>query len=463
MHRIYTVVAFIVLASLDNVAIGLVPPLYTPIAADLGVSTSRIGFVTAASFLVTAIAAVVWAYYGDRTDRKRLLMAGTLIWSGGMYLSTLSDAYPAFFGAQMLASLGLGAVGSVGFSVVSDLISPRRRGLVMSLWGLSQGVGTLAGTALGGILGAKDWHRPMAVLSVVGVVATIAYLFTQEVRRGQSEPELRALFEAGGEYEHRISAGDLPAIARRRTNIWLVAQGLTAQVVFGSLVWLPQLFQAKAQALGYAESISIVMGSVFAILFQLGGVLSILGGLVGDRVQRRRPGGRALVASAGILTAVPLYIGLFFLPLRIDIPENAGTGAVVGAVLTSVFTEPTIGVSFLVALLALALSSANSPNWFALITEVNPPEHRGTVYSIGNLVNGVGRAAGNGLVGAAFQALSRALPPPVNIATGLAVFQLFFIPTGIMYYLASRTAPRDTTEVRELLDTRSRGERLFTG
>lgn len=460
MHRLYTVVAFIVLASLDNVAIGLVPPLYTPISADLGVSASRIGFVTAASFLVTAIAAVGWAYYGDRTNRKRLLMAGTLIWAAGMYLSTLSNAYPAFFGSQLLAAVGLGAVGSVGFSVVSDLISPKRRGLVMSLWGLSQGVGTLAGTALGGILGASDWHRPMIVLSVVGVIATAAYLFTYDVRRGQSEPELRALFEAGGDYEYRISAADLPVIAKRRTNIWLIAQGLTAQVVFGSLVWLPQLFQAKAQAHGYPETTSIVMGSVFAILFQLGGVLSIVGGIVGDRVQRRRPGGRALVASIGILAGIPLYIGLFFMPLHINVPEDAGTGAVVTAVLTSVFTEPTIGVTFLVALLALALSSANSPNWFALITEVNPPEHRGTVYSIGNLVNGVGRAAGNSLVGAVFQALSRALPPPVNIAAGLAVFQLFFIPTGVMYYLASRTAPRDTAEVRELLDSRSHTPRL---
>ena len=28
---------------------------------------------------------------------------------------------------------------------------------------------------------------------------------------------------------------------------------------------------------------------------------------------------------------------------------------------------------------------------YALIADVNPPEHRGTVYSLGNLVNGVGR------------------------------------------------------------------------
>ena len=81
--------------------------------------------VTAASYLVTAVAAVGWAYFGDRTDRKPLLMVGTAIWVLGYGGSGLTGSYPAFFALQMLASIGLGAVASVGFSVVSDLIAPR--------------------------------------------------------------------------------------------------------------------------------------------------------------------------------------------------------------------------------------------------------------------------------------------------------------------------------------------------
>ena len=123
--------------------------------------------------------------------------------------------------------------------------------------------------------------------------------------------------------------------------------------------------------------------------------------------------------------------------------------------LQSVVTQPTVAIAFLAALVALALTSANSPNWFALLADVNPPEHRGTVYSMGNLVNGVGRAAGNGLVSAVFHALERALPPPLNYATGLAVFQVFFVPTGIMYYLASRTSPKDIEEVSRMLRDRA--------
>ncbi|MGW0431064.1 MFS transporter [Micromonospora sp. NPDC003197] len=455
VRRVYSVVVFVVLASLDNVAIGLVPPLYQPISGALGVDESLLGLVTAANFLVSAVASVAWAYVGDRANRKPLLMIGTLLWAAGTAGSAFANNYLLFFAAQLVAAIGLGAVGSVGFSVVTDLISPRRRGLVMSFWGLSQGIGTLAGTLLGGVLGAADWRRPFLLLSVVGLVATAAYLFTYDVQRGQSQPELAAALADGTEYDYRITRRDLPKILGRRTNVWLILQGLPAQAAFGSLVWLPVLFQQRAEDQGYSTATAIVVGSVFATLFQLGGALSIVGGLVGDALQRRTPRGRALVAAVGILAAVPFYVVLFFVPIRIDVPDGAGSGAIIGAVLGSVVTEPTVGLSLLTAILALALTSANSPNWFALIADVNPPEHRGTVYSLGNLVNGVGRATGNGLVGAVFQGLRTAFPPPLNFAVGLAAFQLFFIPTGIMYWLASRTAPRDIEDVHDLLTERA--------
>lgn len=454
-HRLYTVVVFIALASLDNVAIGLVPPLYAPIAQTLGVAEAAVAGVTAASYLVSAVASVAWAYTGDRTERKPLLMIGTLIWAAGTFATAYAHSYVIFFAAQIFAAVGLGAVASVGFSVVTDLITPRRRGLVMSFWGLSQGVGTLAGTLVAGLLGNVDWRRPFLVLTVVGVAATVAYLFTLNIRRGQSEPQLADVFAAGAEYDYRISRSDIPAIVGRRTNVWITLQGFTAQIVFGSLVLLPRLFQAKAEAIGYDQATAIGIGSVYATLFQLGGVFSIIGGLVGDRLQRRTLRGRALVAAIGILGAVPFYVVLFFVPLRIDVRNGAGTGGIVVGVLKSVATEPIMTVSFLAALLGLALTSANSPNWYALIAEVNPPEHRGTVFSLGNLVNGLGRSVGNSMTGVVVGTLERALPPPLNFAVSLALFQVFFVPTGLMYWLASRTSPRDITAVRAMLAERA--------
>jgi MFS family permease len=447
-HRVYSVVVFVILASLDNVAINLVPPLYGSIADDFRVGEGHIALATTVMFLISAVAAIGWAYAGDRLNRKPVLIAGTLIWVAGTAWSGLAGSYPSFLASQALAAIGLGGVASVSFSVVSDLISPRRRGLVMSFWGLSQGVGTLVGTLLAGVLGSTDWRRPFLLVAVAGVVATAAYVFTFDVPRGDSQPEL-----AGVEYDERIHHDHLPRILARRTNIWLIMQGFTAQIAFGSLVWLPVLFRSRAEDQGYSTATAVIVGSVFATLFQLGGALSILGGLIGDRLQRRTPRGRALVAAVGVLAAVPFYVVLFFVPFRIDVPDGGSAGAVVRAILTGVVTEPTVGLSLVTAVFALALTSANSPNWFALIADVNPPEHRGTVYSLGNLVNGVGRAGGNALVAVAFRQLAGAFPPPLNYAVGLAAFQFFFIPTGIMYWLASRTVARDLDETHAALAT----------
>lgn len=457
VHRIYSVVVFIVLAALDNVAIALPPPLLSPISRDLGVGEPAVAAAVAANLLLTAVAAVGWAYVGDRGNRKRLLMLGTLVWAGGIAATAYANGYPAFLAAQAVAGIGLGAVASVGFSVVSDLIPPHRRGLVMGLWGLSQGAGTLAGVALAGLVGAGDWRRPFQVLALVGIGATIAYLLTYDIRRGQSEPRLRALYEAGGEYDYRISRADLPKIAARRTNLWLVAQGLTAQMAFGSLVWLPRLFQAKAEDLGYRQSTAIVVGSVFTVVALSAAVLALAGAVVGDRLQRRTPRARAMVAAVGSIAATPLFVGLFFFPMRLDLDPDAqlSESEIVVGVLRSLVTEPSMTATLLVALVATALMSAQSPNWYALLTEVNPPEHRGTAFSAGNLVNGIGRTASAYLVVRTFEALERALPPPLNYAAGLAAFQLFLIPTGVMYWLASRTSPRDIAEVEELLARRA--------
>ena len=448
-------IVFVILASLDNVAINLVPPLYGNIADDYAVGEGRIALATTVMFLISAVAAIGWAYAGDRLNRKPVLIAGTLIWVAGTAWSGMAGAYPSFLLSQALAAIGLGGVASVSFSVVSDLISPRRRGLVMSFWGLSQGVGTLIGTLLAGVLGSADWRRPFLVVAVAGMVATVAYIFTFDVPRGDSQPEL-----SGVEYDERIHHDHLPRILARRTNIWLILQGCTAQIAFGSLVWLPVLFRSRAEDQGYTTATAVIVGSVFATLFQLGGALSILGGLIGDRLQRRTPRGRALVAAVGVLAAVPFYIVLFFVPFRIDVPDGGSAGAVVLAILGQVFTEPTVGLSLATAIFALALTSANSPNWFALIADVNPPEHRGTVYSLGNLVNGFGRAGGNALVGLAFRQLAGAFPPPLNYAVGLAAFQLFFIPTGIMYWLASRTVARDMADTHAALATYGKREEV---
>ncbi|HYF78790.1 MAG TPA: MFS transporter [Symbiobacteriaceae bacterium] len=453
-HTIFTVIVFVILASLDNAAIGLIPPLYPVIARDLGVAEAALGLVTAVSILLSAVAAVAFGYLGDRMNRKRLLLWGTVIWAGGVVMTGIAGTYAALFAWQVVTAIGLGCLASVGFSVISDFIAPRWRGLVMSLWGLSQGIGTLAGGVIAGLLGSGNWQRPFFVMGVLGLGFAVLYLLCYDPPRGRAEPELAKVFAEGGTYAYKIEWADVWRLMRRPSNIWLIMQGFFAQFAFGANVWMSRLFTARVEAEGYPLEQAVAVGALFGTLFSLGGVLSILGGWLGDLWQRKNPGGRALLSAVGMLGSIPLFVALFFLPLHgLDLPVE---GSVVGAVLSSIFTSPWVAGAFLLSIGAQALNGTNSPNWFALITDANLPEHRGTVYSMGNMANGIGRAIGNGVVGPVFVALAATFAAPTNYALGLTLFQLFFIPTGICYLLAAKTTPRDIADVKETLRKRAK-------
>lgn len=450
----FTVVVFIVLASLDNAAIGAIPAMVTPITEALDTSKTAVVFMTGASILVTAVSAVVWGYWGDRTDRKRLLFWGTLVWVGGLLMSATAQTYWQLFLWQMVTAVGLGAIASVGFSVVSDLVKPARRGLAMSFWGLSQGIGTIIGGLLASQLGADNFRIPLVIIAGAGALFSVLYLATFDVPRGFREP---ALEDIEGEYEYTIDPQQVPELWDVHTNRWLILQGFAAQFAYGSLIWVPLLYQEKVLAEGYTSSTATKVGGLFATIITFGALASILGGYLGDLWQKRNPSGRALVSMIGVLGAIPFFLMFFFIPMRgLEVTDGAGTITLVGEVFVSIFTNPWVAAAFLTSLLALALTSADSPNWFALISDVNVPEHRGTVFGLGNFANGVGRSAGNGLTGSLAGTFETVLPPPLNWAVGLAVFQLAFLPTGFCYWRASKTSPGDIATVDHTLRERAR-------
>lgn len=452
----YTIVVFVILASLDNAAIALIPSMVPQLRETFGVSTAAIGLLTGVQVLATAITAVFWGYLGDTGDRKRLLVIGTVIWASAVGLSGVTTSYWTLLGLQVAAGIGLGSIASVGFSVISDFIAPKRRGLAMSFWGLSQGIGALIGSLLASQAGTQNHSAPFFILAAAGFFFSLLFLTTFEAPRGFREPELQNLYERGDTYDYEIDANQLKQIQQVRTNKWLVLQGLTAQIAYGSLIWVPLLYQEKVIAEGYSQATGQKVGGLFAALFTIGALFSILFGHIGDRWQRRNLSGRAYVSAIGILGAIPFFLVFFWVPLKgLEVTDGGSTATFIPEVMRAVATNPWVALAFVSALVALALTSADSPNWFALISDVNLPEHRGTVFGVGNFVNGMGRAAGAGLAVVTADALRKTLPPPLNLALGLSIFQLFFLPTGWCYWKAAKSCPADIESVRATLRARA--------
>ena len=125
-HITFTIIVFVVLASLDNAAIALLPNMVLPISEALGTSQGGIGAITAVVILVTALTAVGCGYWGDRSSRKRLLIYGTGVWTAGAALSATSGNFWHLLAWQIVTAIGLGSIASVGKSRGGSTFHQRR-------------------------------------------------------------------------------------------------------------------------------------------------------------------------------------------------------------------------------------------------------------------------------------------------------------------------------------------------
>lgn len=458
LKRFFAFTVFIVLASLDNAAAGVLPPLYAIIARDLQASDAALGSVTAVYILIVAIAAVFWGYRGDQKSRKPLLFWGTLVWVSAMLLTTLAQTFPLFLLFQLVTAVGVGGISSLGFSVVSDLVPAHRRGLALSLWSVSQGIGASLGALLAGTVGAFNWRYPFWMIAGIGLLFAILFLFTREPRRGQAEPQLQPIFAQGKTYDYRISRADIALILRQNSNRWLLWQSFFYSLAYGSTIWIPRWAVARVQAEGYALETATIVGNLIIAVLSLGGFTAVLSGHLGDRWHGDGRG-RVRLAMLGILVAAPLYAWLYFIPFRnLVLPEAGSFVALVTAVLHAFLTNGWVILAFVVAFAAVTFQSADPPNWAAMITDVNLPEHRGTIIGISRLFRAVGNAISVGLAGWLFANLTDRLPEPENYAVGLALFQILVLPALLCYLVLQKYIAQDRERVLQQLTARAQAK-----
>ena len=454
---IYTIFVFIALAAFDNIIIGLFPPLFRYIAKDLHVEVAKLGVVSAVNILVTAVSSVYWGYLSGKYKRKRLIMIGTFIWVISVFLTAFSQSYGQLLLFQIITGIGLGCIASIGFSVLTDYIPYQKRGMVLSLWGMAQGLGGILGSLMASLTAINtSWRWPFEIVGLIGFFLIILYVFVEEPSRGQSDPELKDLMRNGQSYNYIIEAKHLPAILLKGSNVFLFLQAFFMNIATGSLIWIPTLYIYKIQQQGYSlETAMIASGYLYAI-FQIGGMTSAYFGHLGDQLQKKTFKGRALLTAVFVFLTMPLYILMFFIPLdHLSLPNDHNALSVLVSLITQIFTNPWITLLFALSLLASAAQSANTPNWLALITDVNLPEHRGTAFSVANLFNSLGRTVGNVGVGIVLGIVSTSYHEPYSYMITLSLLQLFLVPSAFSYILMANQNVSDIKRVKKILKERS--------
>lgn len=457
---IYTIFVFTALAAFDNIIIGLFPPLFQSISKDIHTSINKMGVISAFNILATAISSIYWGYLSGKHKRKRLIMIGTLIWVVSVFLTAFSKNYVQLLLFQILTGIGLGCIASIGFSVLTDSIPYRFRGMILSLWGMTQGLGGIVGSLMASLIAtATDWRRPFVLVGFIGFFLIILYLFVKEPNRGETDPELKSMMKKGQSYNYIIEPKQIVAIILKRSNLYLFLQAFFMNIATGSLIWLPTLYIFKIQQVGFDLKTAIIASGYLYAIFQLGGITSMFFGHLGDRLQRKSYKGRAYLTALLVLLTMPLYILMFVVPMtNLSLPLGHNPLNILIGLMKQIILNPWILLLFVLSFLASAAQSANTPNWLALITEVNLPEHRGTAFSVANLSNSLGRTIGNVGVGILLGILSNFSKEPNTYILTLSLLQLFLIPSALFYMKMAKSNVNDIMTVKNTLKQRAREE-----
>lgn len=453
---IFTISVFVALAAFDNIIIGLFPPLFKYIAEDLHIGIPKLATVSAFNILVTAISSVYWGYLSGKFKRNKLVIIGTCIWVVSVFLTAISKNYIQLLLFQMLTGVGLGCIASIGFSVLTDYIPHGKRGTILSLWGMAQGLGGIAGSLLASLTTTNhNWRWPFEIVGCIGFFLIFFYLFVEEPTRGQSDPELQNLVEKGVDYHYRIEAKQIREILMKKSNLLLFFQAFFMNISTGSLIWIPILFTIKIEQQGYSAATAVIASGFLYGIFQLGGMSSAYFGHLGDKFQKKTYKGRAVLTSFFVFLTMPLYIVMFCVPIhRLVLPNDDNAFAILFKLLEQILFNPWMAAVFLLSLLASAAQSANTPNWLALITDVNLPEHRGTAFSVANLFNCLGRTIGNLGVGILLGVISFWYQELASYVITLSVLQLFLIPSAICYLFMTKSNVSDIHNMKESLKIR---------
>ena len=123
------------------------------IKVDLGFSEENLQWVISAYALVFGGFLLLGGRLADILGRRRIFVAGLILFSLGSLLCGLAWSEASLIGARAIQGLGAAAITPSALSIVTTTFTEgRERNIALGAWGAVGGVGAVAGVLLGGVL-----------------------------------------------------------------------------------------------------------------------------------------------------------------------------------------------------------------------------------------------------------------------------------------------------------------------
>lgn len=287
---------------------------------------------------------------GDLLGRRRLLLAGLVVFTVASALCGLAPALPLLIAVRAAQGLGAAIMMALGMAMIGETVPKEKSGSAMGLLGTMSAIGTALGPALGGVLiSASGWRAIFIVLVPPAVVTLLLARRFLPVDRGGATARPRFDY------------------AEALRNRGLAMSALVTTVVMATMVIGP--FHLSGALALDAARVGLVMAC--------GPVVAALTGVAAGRLVDRFGAPRTSVSGLAVM-----LLGAAILPLI------AATVAGYVAALVTI----TAGYAL--------FQAANNT---AVMGDARP-EHRGAMSGLLNLSRNLGLIAGTSLMGGLFAA-----------------------------------------------------------
>lgn len=286
-----------VLNFLDRV---LMYSLFPLIKREYQFSDLQLALLGATAFTIFyTLLGIPFGRLADRVSRKRLIAAGLAVWSLFSGLTGFAWNFETMFVCRLMVGVGEATLGPAALSLLSDYFPVRMRATVQAVYSSAIAVGGGLAFLLGPQVGVwLGWRWAFYLLGFPGLLVCFFVLSLREARRGQTEAATAV----------RYTRDDWKALLRSAPMRYLLAGYALFGLASNSLSIWGLTFFSRVHGFDLP-----LIGWVAGVLSVTAGVPgTILGGVVADRLRRRRRGGRMYFTALGALVSAPLWLALLF-------------------------------------------------------------------------------------------------------------------------------------------------------
>lgn len=409
----------------------LMAPNLTQIANEFGMNAVerdvKLGGQVALGFwILGGIVSLLAGYLTDRVSRKRLFVVVTLIGALPCLLTGYARTYDELFVLRTMTGIGIGGALPLVYSLIGDFFPARKRAVATAFIGFAMGMGIALGQLLAGMLGPEyGWRLPFKLVAAPNLLlAPLIGLIVQEPSRGQAEEGLKEAMQKGETFHEKLEWSRVKELFKIKTNLFVFLQGIPGTVPWGIFFayFNDYLAQDKGLSVQTATLVVMVLGGAAIV----GG---LVGGLIGGRLYLRNP------SYMPVFSGIAAIVGIVPTILLIQYPSQAGKAS------------PDLLVAFILSIATGLIVAIPSSNVRAMLINVNSPQTRGTVFSLYNLADDLGKGLGPAIIGAFIAVMGR--------NTAFVVASLFWLFCGAVLLMSARAFPADEAALQQKLRSRA--------